>query len=164
MTTTVYLSLGSNLGDRAGNLREAIRRLGALGTVTATSDLYESEPVEVAGEQPWYVNCVVALRTELDGPDLLGRALQIERDMGRYRQVDKAPRTIDIDIVFFGNSVIETPELSVPHPAFARRRFVLQPLAQIAPDFVDPRSKKTVRRLLEELPPSADMVRKFKGA
>ena len=161
MKKTVYLSLGSNLGDRAANLREAIRRLAAMGVVAAVSTFYETEPVEVTSQQPWFLNCAVALETELMPKQLLSRALTLEQSMGRRRTKIRGPRVIDIDIVLFGNAVVDTLELSIPHPAMQRRRFVLAPLAEIAPEARHPVLKRTVRELLADLPAAPGAVRKW---
>lgn len=147
----VYLSLGSNLGDRAANLRAAIERLVEAGTVKATSGLYETEPVEVR-DQPWFLNCVVALETGKTPRDLLAYCLAIEEEMGRRRTQDKGPRTIDIDILLFGDRVIDEPGLRIPHPAMHERRFVLEPLVEIAPGVLHPTIKKSARQLLAGLP------------
>ena len=160
MEKTVYLSLGSNVGDREGNLRNAIERLAELGKVAAVSSLYETEPVEFTA-QPWFLNCAVALRTHLMPKLFLAKVLAIEQQMGRRRLQPKGPRTIDIDILMFGNSVICTPQLDVPHPAMHQRRFVLEPLAEIAPDLRHPVFKRMVREMLQALPHNGGQVKKL---
>lgn len=152
MRKTAYLSLGSNLGDREENLRDAIASLGELGEVAAVSSLYETEPVEVVA-QPWFLNCAVTLVTERMPRQLLAALLKIEQTMGRRRTQVKGPRIIDIDILLFGSSVVETPQLIIPHPAMHERRFVLEPLAEIAPDARHPIFKRTARELRDALPP-----------
>jgi 2-amino-4-hydroxy-6-hydroxymethyldihydropteridine diphosphokinase len=158
---TVYLSLGSNLGDREGNLRAAIERLRELGEVSAVSSFYETEPVEMTN-QPWFLNCAVAMETERMPKQLLSAVLGIERSLGRNRKKTqpKGPRTLDIDIILFGNSVIEMPGLRVPHPAMAERRFVLEPLAEIAAEVRHPVLKKTMRELRDALASGKPAVRR----
>jgi 2-amino-4-hydroxy-6-hydroxymethyldihydropteridine diphosphokinase len=155
---TVYLSLGSNVGDRAANLRSAIQHLGLLGQVERVSSFYETEPVELTA-QPWFLNCAIKLDTEKMPKQLLSGILDIERQMGRRRTQKKGPRVIDIDILLFGNSIIETKGLTVPHPALHERCFVLEPLGEIAPEVLHPVFKRTIRELRDALPPG-QVVRK----
>jgi 2-amino-4-hydroxy-6-hydroxymethyldihydropteridine diphosphokinase len=158
---TAYLSLGSNLGDREAHLREAIHRLNGLGRVLTVSSVYETEPVEVAEEQPWFLNCAVALETDLGPEELLEAILSLEQAMGRRRTGPKAPRTIDIDIVFYSDLVLNLPDLTVPHPALHQRRFVLEPLAEIAPALLHPVFKRSVEDILAALPAGTGRVRKY---
>jgi 2-amino-4-hydroxy-6-hydroxymethyldihydropteridine diphosphokinase len=156
---TVYLSLGSNVGDRAANLNAAINRLRTLGEVLQVSSLYETEPVEFTA-QPWFLNCAIELDTEKTAQQLIEAILEIEQQMGRTRTQKKGPRSIDIDILLFGNSTIDTKGLSIPHPGLQERRFVLEPLAEIAPGVRHPALKKTIQELRAALPPG-QAVRKF---
>ncbi|HWR36586.1 MAG TPA: 2-amino-4-hydroxy-6-hydroxymethyldihydropteridine diphosphokinase [Clostridia bacterium] len=157
----VYLSLGSNLGNRVANLETAIERLRELGSITAISSFYETEPVDYV-QQPWFLNCAVALRTDAMPRQLLTRTLAVEQAMGRRRGVPKGPRVIDIDILLFGTSMIDTAILTIPHPALHERRFVLEPLAEIAPEARHPVFKKTIRELFAALPHDGAKVRRIR--
>lgn len=151
MPHIVYLSLGSNVGDREAQLRDAQHRLAKLGRVIAVSSFYETEPVEFT-QQPWFLNCAVAIETSSTPEDLMASILRIEEEMGRRRLQNKGPRSIDIDILLFADAIVQSSELTIPHPAIHQRRFVLEPLAEIAPQALHPISKKTIRELLDELP------------
>jgi len=156
---TCYLSLGSNLGDRSANLNAAIGRLASLGEIKEVSSFYETEPVDFTA-QPWFLNCTVAIETELMPRQFLARLQAIEQEMGRRRTQFKGPRPIDLDILLFGTSIIDLAELTVPHPALHERRFVLEPLAEIAPEVRHPVFKKTMRQLRDALP-SGQSVRRI---
>jgi 2-amino-4-hydroxy-6-hydroxymethyldihydropteridine diphosphokinase len=146
---TVYLSLGSNIGDRAKNLRSAIDELPHAGVaVKKVSSFYETEPVDLL-EQPWFLNCAVEAETHFDAMTLLRALREIETKMGSKKLVAKGPRLIDMDILLYGSETIDTPELQVPHPRMHLRRFVLVPLAEIAPEAVHAALKMTVAQLLE---------------
>ncbi len=160
LSKTIYLSLGSNLGDRAANLRAALARLAELGEVRSVSDVYETEPVDVR-EQPWFLNCVVEVITTLMPMQLLARLQQIELDLGRRRLRAKGPRTLDIDILLFGRFVVDSPKLVIPHPAMHQRRFVLMPLMDIAPDLRHPVLRRSMRELIGALPPTGQKVRRL---
>jgi 2-amino-4-hydroxy-6-hydroxymethyldihydropteridine diphosphokinase len=158
MRTLVYLSLGSNLGEREHHLRDAIARLETEGRMVSVSSFYETEPVEFT-DQAWFLNCAVALETTASPQQLIIAILNIERDMGRQRIQKKGPRIIDIDILLFGDQIVDFPALTIPHPAMHHRRFVLEPLAEIAPEARHPGLKKTIRELLQALP-AGQVVRK----
>lgn len=143
---TVYISLGSNLGDREATIREAI---AALPGVTAVSELRETEPVGVV-DQPRFLNGAARLETELSARQLLDALLAIERGLGRERRERWGPRTIDLDLLLYGNETVDEPGLTVPHPRLHERRFALEPLADLDPELVVP-GRGRVRDLLAEL-------------
>jgi 2-amino-4-hydroxy-6-hydroxymethyldihydropteridine diphosphokinase len=147
-----YLSLGSNIGDRAENLREAIAALPDAGVrVLRVSSFYETQPVDYL-EQPWFLNCAVEAQTELEPLGLLHELRQIEARMGSKKVITKGPRLIDMDILLFGERVIDTPELQVPHPRMHLRRFVLVPLAELAPALKHAAWNGNVRDVLAQTP------------
>jgi 2-amino-4-hydroxy-6-hydroxymethyldihydropteridine diphosphokinase len=148
---TAYLSLGSNLGDRAANLCAAVAQLDAAGRLLAVSGLYETQPVDVP-DQPWFLNCVAAIETDKTPRELLKLALRVEAMMGRLRMREKGARKIDIDVVLFGDRVVDEPGLKIPHSAMHQRRFVLEPLVEIAPQVRHPVLGKSERELLAALP------------
>lgn len=144
---TVYLSLGSNVGDREENLRAAVRELPHAGVaVTRVSSIYETEPMDLL-EQPWFLNCAVQAETHYDAIMLLRALREIETKMGSKKLVAKGPRLIDMDILLYGTAAIDLPELQVPHPRMHLRRFVLVPLAEIAPTLKHPSWTKTVSEM-----------------
>ncbi|MGA2149443.1 MAG: 2-amino-4-hydroxy-6-hydroxymethyldihydropteridine diphosphokinase [Bryobacteraceae bacterium] len=152
MSKLIYLSLGSNIGNREDHLRAAVERLGPAGVrVLRASPLYETEPVDYTA-QPWFLNQVVEAETELFPLQLLKVTQRIERELGRVRSVPKGPRTVDIDILFYGRAVVHTERLEIPHPRLAERRFVLAPLADLAPDLRHPVTKRTAREMLAAAP------------
>ncbi len=148
----VYLSLGSNIGDRVGYLQQATLLLKAIPeiSVISTSSFYESEPWKMDSEN-WFVNAVVQISTTLSPEKLLDECMRIEAQLGRKRTHGYQDRTIDIDILFYDDLVIHTETLTIPHPHFHKRAFVMVPMLEIAQDFVHPLFKKTVMQLYEEL-------------
>ncbi len=145
---TVYLGLGSNIGEREQSLQAAMDRLHSRDLrFTRLSSVYETEPQGMRNQR-WFLNLVAEAETDLFPRQLLARIVKIERELGRRRAIENGPRTIDIDILFFGNAVVHTDELTIPHPRFAERRFVLAPLVELAPDLRDPVSHRTMRELL----------------
>jgi len=159
--TTVYLGLGSNIGRRKANLRAAIERLRAPDlAVLRISPVYETEPVDYTAQR-WFLNLVVEAETSLSPMQLLACIAGIEQAMGRVRAVPKGPRTIDIDILFYGHAVIRSEALEIPHPRMAERRFVLAPLADLAPGLEHPIAHRSVSEMLGDAP--SQTIRRVEG-
>ena len=153
----IVLGLGSNIGDREEQLRHAIaslrsRRVDAL----RSASLYLTEPRDFE-DQPWFINTVIEVETELDPPGLLAQCLAVEREAGRLRNQSRGPRPIDIDILLYRELRIQTADLTVPHPRYSDRRFVLVPLAELVPDFRDPVLKLTIQQLIERCPDTGEV-------
>jgi len=162
---SVYLSLGSNMGDREENLSKAVKQLGGKLIIKELSSIYETDPVGYE-QQPKFLNAVVSGMTELDPFELLGFIKRLEGALGRVPNFQNGPRTIDIDILFYNNIVLNTPQLTIPHPRLAERAFVLVPLSEIAPDLICPLRQKKVSSLLANLEERGGVKRvgKLKGS
>jgi 2-amino-4-hydroxy-6-hydroxymethyldihydropteridine diphosphokinase len=155
----VYIAQGSNLGDRAAMLARAEGAMGEAGMrVLRRSSIYMTEPVD-APPQPWFLNAVVEVETSLMPLQLLHALAAIERGLGRRRLAPRGPRTLDLDILLYGSSVIRTPELQVPHPGLPYRRFVLVPLAELAPALRHPVLRKSIAELLADTPDQGQIRR-----
>jgi 2-amino-4-hydroxy-6-hydroxymethyldihydropteridine diphosphokinase len=149
MMPRVAIALGSNVGDRQAHLEYAISRLGSMLEDMQTSAFVETAPVDVPGPQPAFLNAAVVGGTPLSARALFDRMRAIEAERGRARPFPGAPRTLDLDLILFGDQIIDEPDLAVPHPRFRARSFVLEPLSEIAADMVDPVTGKTIGELRE---------------
>lgn len=148
---TVYLGLGSNVGDSEALLQSALDHLnGPDLTLLRVSSLYETEPIGLR-EQRWFLNLVAEFQTELFPRQLLQRIEKVERELGRKRTVRNGPRTIDIDILLYGNSVVKTEALEIPHPRYRERRFTLAPLAELNAELRDPVTRRSMAEMLAAL-------------
>jgi 2-amino-4-hydroxy-6-hydroxymethyldihydropteridine diphosphokinase len=154
LATKVFILAGSNLGDREAHLAHAVASLAEAGTVAHTSSVYETEPVGYP-DQAWFLNQAIEMDTRLTPHGLLCLCQSVEASRGRVRYFANGPRTLDLDILLFGDMVVNDKDLIIPHPRMAERRFVLVPLAQIAADIVHPVFKQSIRSLLEHCPDSA---------
>jgi 2-amino-4-hydroxy-6-hydroxymethyldihydropteridine diphosphokinase len=146
----IYLSLGTNLGDRVGYILKALDALGSLGTVLSVSTLYESEPWGYR-DQPPFLNCVLSFTTDLGPRDLLRELKTLERKLGRRKRFRWGPREIDIDIILYGDTILKDPELQIPHPRLKERDFVLVPLLELDPEVRDPITGRPYREFLKGL-------------
>lgn len=155
MDHTCYIALGSNLGDRAATIHRAVDLLRAEPAVSSVqmSSLYETAPVGGPANQPPYLNAAARVVTSCEPHEFLALLLRTEQDLGRVRAERWGPRTLDLDLLLFEDQIINTPTLTVPHPRMHQRRFVLEPLAEIAPAVVHPKLKLTVAELLRRLNP-----------
>lgn len=145
----VYLSIGSNIGDRLQNLRDAVDKLKQHGFMLKDSPVFKTEPLGYAN-QPYFYNAVVSFECSISPFELLKITQQIEIELGRIREFPNSPRTIDLDIITYGSQIIDTPELKIPHPRYHERQFVLVPIAILDLDFVCPLTQKTIDKMLEE--------------
>jgi 2-amino-4-hydroxy-6-hydroxymethyldihydropteridine diphosphokinase len=152
MGNIAFIGIGSNVGDKTGNCRQAINEIGRYGknTLLAQSSLYRSEPVGYT-EQDWFINCVIEIETSLSALQLLRVLKGIEKSMGRERIIQWGPRTIDLDILFFNDEIFQIEGLTVPHPEIQNRAFVLIPLCEIAGDYIHPSLKASISQLAADL-------------
>ncbi len=156
----VIVAIGSNVGKRGRNLNEAVSRISELGQVLDASSIYETEPMYYEKQGP-FLNAVIAMESSLSPTELLDRLKAIEKSMGRDPKAPRyGPRVIDLDIIFYGDTVLSEPSLQIPHPRVAERAFVLVPLREIRPGLVDPASGRSVREMLADLKSKGGVVRK----
>jgi len=154
----IFISIGSNLGDRISTCREAIKKMAELCDIVEISSLYETEPVGKE-DQPNFINCAVKTRTDLSPQELLERLNSIEDTLGRVRDEKWGPRTIDLDIIFYYDLVINEKDLIIPHPRAHLRRFVLEPICEIAPDYRHPVLNQAVGALIKKCEDNKKVVK-----
>jgi 2-amino-4-hydroxy-6-hydroxymethyldihydropteridine diphosphokinase len=162
--TLVAIALGSNLGDRRAHLEWAVGRLRALLDHLRVSTVIETDPVDVPDDQPPYLNAVAVGETVLDPEALLSHLHALERERGRARPAPRAARTLDLDLILYGDRILQTSDLEIPHPRFRDREFVLGPLAELEPDMIDPMSGLTIAGLLRKVRGQRSEVRGMDGS
>ena len=141
-----YIGIGSNLGNKEENIRKAIELIKEKCKILKVSSLYETEPVGYK-EQDWFLNCAIEIETKLKPQELIKFLLLIEKKLGRIRTVKNGPRTIDLDILFYGSEIINEKNLIIPHPRLHERLFVLEPLKEVCPNFIHPVFNKSVNEI-----------------
>jgi 2-amino-4-hydroxy-6-hydroxymethyldihydropteridine diphosphokinase len=156
--TIVYLGLGSNIGDKEAHIKAALRLLSEKYPIIKKSPLYHTEPVGYPN-QDWFLNCVVEIKTDVDPKHLLSSLQSMEQSLGRIKTVKNGPRIIDIDILFYGDLILMTKNLVIPHPMVQERLFVLQPMMDLNPDFVHPVLKKSIQDLFKNHPKDKKIIR-----
>jgi 2-amino-4-hydroxy-6-hydroxymethyldihydropteridine diphosphokinase len=159
-----YIGIGSNMGDPRGNCLDALDRIGKIEgcEIISVSSLYLTEPVGVDAQE-WYVNGAVSISTKLTARDLMNHLLAIEADMGRVRTLKWGPRVIDLDVLLFGREIIDDIIVTVPHPLMHLRRFVMAPMADLAPDLIHPVLKRTIMELFREIPENDQVITRLEG-
>ena len=154
----VFIAIGSNLGDRVSYCREALDEIAAFSRITKVSSLYETDPVGKE-DQPEFINCAVEINTELSAEELLKELNLVEEKLGRVRHEKWGPRTIDLDIIFYSDKIINEENLEIPHPRAHLRRFVLEPLCEIAPEFIHPKLNLSVSELLDRVEDDKNVIK-----
>lgn len=142
----VFISLGTNIGNRAQNLKIALEELSKFTKIIKKSTIYETEPMEYK-DQPLFLNMAIKIETKLSAHELITKLQEIENKMGRIKKLKKGPRIIDLDILYYNNEIINEPNLKIPHPRAYKRDFVLTPLKELAPNLIDPKKHKTITQL-----------------
>lgn len=157
--TQAYIGIGSNLGDRTSYCKRALDEIAGFSRITKVSSLYETDPVGKE-DQPEFINCIAEIQTDLSAQDLLKKLNLAEEKLGRVRHEKWGPRTIDLDIIFYGNLVINEENLEIPHPRAHLRRFVLEPLCEIMPDFIHPKLGLSASQLLGKIDDNKSVIKK----
>lgn len=156
--TVVYLGLGSNIGDREAHINAALQLLSEKFTIKKKSPLYHTEPIGYPNQE-WFLNGVVEIETDVDPRHLLSSLQSMERSLGRVKTMKNGPRIIDIDILFYGDLIMKTKNLIIPHPLLQERLFVLQPMMDLNPDFIHPVLKKSIQQLFNDHPKDKKVLR-----